>query len=84
VSYRDGCLVIEDSGPGIHASELPRIAERYYRGARTKNPDGIGLGLAIVKRICERFDWRFEISSTSGTGTRVAVFFPIAPLHHSG
>lgn len=78
VSYRDGCVAIEDSGPGIDAAELPRISERFYRGARTTN-DGIGLGLAIVKRICDRFDWRFEISPISGAGTRASVTFPISP-----
>ena len=78
VSYRDGCIAIEDSGPGIDADALPRIGERYFRGART-TADGIGIGLAIVKRICERFDWRLEISSACGHGTRVAVFIPILP-----
>jgi signal transduction histidine kinase len=78
-SYRDGCVTIEDSGSGIDPAELPRVAERYYRGARTLSRDGIGLGLAIVKRICERFGWRLEIASKAGEGTKVAVFFPIAP-----
>ncbi len=79
-NYRDGCVAIEDSGPGIDSAELPRVAERYYRGTRTTSRDGIGLGLAIVKRICDRFGWRLEISSNCGAGTRVAVFFPISPL----
>ncbi len=79
VSYRDGCLSVEDSGPGIDAGELPRIAERFYRGGQKGSAEGMGLGLAIVKRICERFGWRFEIASTMGIGTRVSMFIPIPP-----
>lgn len=77
VAYRDGCLVIEDSGPGIDAATLPRLGERFYRGMHTVNSDGTGLGLAIVKRICERLGWRFEIESRAGQGTRASVLFPL-------
>jgi signal transduction histidine kinase len=77
VAYRDGGLVIEDSGPGIDAGILPRLGERFYRGARPAGGEGMGLGLAIVKRICERLGWRFEIESIAGKGTRARVWFPL-------
>lgn len=78
IGYRDGCLLIEDTGPGIEAAKLSRIGERFYRGGRppTAN-DGLGLGLAIVNRICERFGWRLEVASTTGSGTRAGVHFPL-------
>jgi signal transduction histidine kinase len=77
VAYRDGCLAIQDSGPGIAATELPHVFERFYRGHGAASRDGFGLGLAIVKRICERFGWELEIQSASNTGTRISVRFPI-------
>lgn len=76
VAYRDSCLVIEDSGSGIDAAILARVGERFYRGTRAASDDGIGLGLAIVKRICERLQWKLEIDSAPGTGTRASVRFP--------
>jgi signal transduction histidine kinase len=78
VGFHDECLTIEDTGRGIHASELPRVVERYYRGAHPETDGNLGLGLAIVHRICERFGWRLEITSRPGVGTRVAVHFPVS------
>jgi signal transduction histidine kinase len=77
VTYRDGCLTIEDTGPGIDAAVLTRIGERFNRGARSTSDDGIGLGLSIVKRICERFGWQLDIESMPATGTRASVRFPL-------
>jgi signal transduction histidine kinase len=76
-AYRDGRLLIEDSGPGIEAAVLPRIGERFNRGAQAPGHDGTGLGLAIVKRICERLGWQLEIESVAGRGTRASVRFPL-------
>jgi signal transduction histidine kinase len=76
VSYRAGCLAIEDTGPGIDPALLPRLGERFQRGAREQGLEGTGLGLSIVKRICERLGWRFEIGAASSGGTRVEIRFP--------
>jgi signal transduction histidine kinase len=84
IAYRDGCLVIEDTGSGIDASALSRVGERFYRGARLSGDDGIGLGLAIVRRICDRFGWRFEIDSAPGAGTRASVRLPLPTSRHPG
>ncbi|HKQ31260.1 MAG TPA: sensor histidine kinase, partial [Burkholderiales bacterium] len=77
VTFGGGCLTIEDTGPGIDAAELPRVIQRHNRGGRPITDDGLGLGLAIVKRICERFDWRLDIASTPGCGTRASLGFPL-------
>ena len=49
---------IEDTGPGIAESDLPRIFERFYRGSRDANaapsevnPAGVGIGLALSKSL---------------------------------
>ncbi|MGZ3774384.1 MAG: sensor histidine kinase [Bdellovibrio sp.] len=45
-------LIVEDSGPGIPADQLPFIFERFSRGAGTEaKVKGFGLGLAIAQKI---------------------------------
>src|SRR6202023_2089036 len=56
--YREGAhviLQIEDTGPGIPASDLERVFEPFVRGSRPAE-DGTGLGLSIVKRILEQIE----------------------------
>lgn len=72
-TYQDHQLVIADTGHGISAQELPRVFERFYRGAG--DTEGFGLGLSIVRRLCERYGWRLSLDSRSGEGTRVVVAF---------
>jgi two-component system, OmpR family, sensor histidine kinase QseC len=45
-------LSVSDNGPGIPASELDKLGERFYRPLGT-SASGSGLGLSIVKRIAE-------------------------------
>ena len=47
-----------DSGPGVSASQLPRLLERFYRGESSRNREhgGAGLGLAICRSIANAHD----------------------------
>ncbi len=40
-------LIVRDDGPGIPATELPRVFDRYFRGSRAR-AGGSGIGLAVV------------------------------------
>jgi two-component system OmpR family sensor kinase len=62
---------VEDDGPGIPRDELPRIFDRFYRGAedRRKHNAGIGLGLAIARRAMELHGSELEVESVEGRGT---------------
>ena len=68
-------LAVTDNGPGIHESELDKVAERFYRPLGT-NASGSGLGLSIVKRIAEVHDATMQLASAeNGTGLKVTVIF---------
>jgi len=76
-----GTLVgVRDSGVGIPREHLPRIFERFYRvdAGRSREVGGTGLGLAIVKHLAEAHGGSVRATSTVGSGTEIAVFFPDA------
>lgn len=72
VILREHAVEFQDTGPGIDAEDLPHVFERYYRG---RGGRGAGIGLALVKRICERYGWRIELTSTEGAGTLARLAF---------
>jgi signal transduction histidine kinase len=58
-------LEVEDDGPGIPASELGQVFDRFYRGDGSL-ASGSGLGLAIARELAERMDGRIEVESQPG------------------
>ena len=46
-------IIIQDSGGGFDEADLPRLFERFYRGAGSLK-DSIGIGLALSKSIIEK------------------------------
>jgi len=72
-------LTVQDTGPGIPPQELPRIFERFYRGALGRRLPGAGLGLAIVKHIVEAHGGRVWAESTPGHGSTFHLFLPASP-----
>jgi len=62
---------VEDQGYGIPSAEIPRIFDKYYRGAspEIQNTPGTGLGLYIVKQIAELHGGRAEVDSEAGKGS---------------
>ncbi|ENH6341103.1 HAMP domain-containing histidine kinase [Burkholderia vietnamiensis] len=78
VSYADGWLHIEDTGPGIPEHALPHVFDRFYQADRTHVAErGFGIGLAIVKKICGRYGWQIKLESEPGRGTRVSLRLPV-------
>jgi two-component system OmpR family sensor kinase len=76
--YREGAnviLQIEDTGPGIPASDLERVFEPFVRGSRPAE-EGTGLGLSIVKRIVERLKGSVTLENVPTSGLRVTVSIP--------
>jgi two-component system phosphate regulon sensor histidine kinase PhoR len=73
-------VIVEDSGLGISASDLPRIFERLYRGdkSRSRKTAGTGLGLAIVKHLVHAHGGDLTVSSEVGHGSRFTFTIPVA------
>jgi PAS domain S-box-containing protein len=67
---------VEDLGPGIPETELPRIFERFYRLDGIEEP-GNGLGLSIAQTIAEAHGGRIEAESQPGEGTRMTLILPL-------
>ncbi|SHN33373.1 sensor histidine kinase [Actinacidiphila paucisporea] len=53
VTTAAGVLSVSDRGPGIPASDLPFVFDRFYRSPAARSLPGSGLGLAIVRQIAE-------------------------------
>jgi signal transduction histidine kinase/serine phosphatase RsbU (regulator of sigma subunit)/CheY-like chemotaxis protein len=71
-------LVVDDTGIGISADELPFIFDQFRRaaspGARTY--EGTGLGLAIVRELVSLHEGTVEVTSTAGRGSTFTVTIP--------
>ncbi len=72
----DAVVVVEDQGPGIRAEDLPRVFDRFYRGAGAPG-GGTGLGLAIAAWIVERHGGRIAAANRDGGGARFTVRLPL-------
>lgn len=67
---RDGNdLLVIDSGVGIDPALKPEVTKH---AVKSSDSPGLGLGLSIVERLCRRYGWRFELSS-SPHGTTAAL-----------
>lgn len=73
-------IIVQDTGVGIPAQDLPFIFDRFYRvdRARTRAAGGTGLGLAIVKFIVETLGGKIEVKSKVDVGTTFIVTLPLA------
>jgi signal transduction histidine kinase len=74
---RDAGIAVRDNGPGITASELPHVFDRYWHG-RTKK-GGAGLGLAIAKGIVDAHGGQLVVASKQGSGAEFSFTLPLAP-----
>jgi len=73
-----GHFSVSDTGMGIPAEHIPRLAERFYRvdPGRSRSTGGSGLGLAIVKHALQRHGAALEVQSTLGAGSTFTCHFP--------
>jgi signal transduction histidine kinase len=67
-------IVIEDTGIGIAAEELPRIFDRLYSGSQESSTSGLGLYLS--RRIIDAHGGTIIVTSELGRGSRFSVRLP--------
>jgi len=67
-------ITVEDNGPGIPESNLPRIFDPFF----TTKPvgKGTGLGLSICYGIIQKMGGKIDVHSTVGQGTRFRIWIP--------
>jgi signal transduction histidine kinase len=66
-------ITVSDSGSGINPELLPRVFDRFVKGADSA---GSGLGLSIVRDIVEAHGGAVAAASPSGGGTEVTLTIP--------
>jgi signal transduction histidine kinase len=70
-------ILVEDSGSGIPAKDLPHVMERFYRAAGTRE-GGSGLGLSIAHTLMETMHGRLVISNRPEGGVSAEMVLPAA------
>ena len=70
-------IVVQDSGPGIDAEDLPRLFDRFYQAGQAGR-GAAGLGLAIVKAVVDAHGGEVRVRSEPGQGAPFQVTLPAA------
>lgn len=77
VSGKAAFIAVEDNGPGIPESELPRIFDRFHQVDSSRHSEGAGLGLSLTRRIAQLHGGEVRVESTVGVGTRFTLMIPL-------
>jgi heavy metal sensor kinase len=72
-------LIVADSGPGIDPADLPRIFDRFYRGAAARG-EGSGLGLSLCREIARLHGGEITAANRPGGGAAFTVTLPLAGI----
>lgn len=79
--HRWAVLTVADHGIGIPAADLPRIFERFHRGANVAGRiSGSGIGLAGARQIVEQHGGTIGVTSAPGDGAAFTVRLPLEPV----
>jgi two-component system phosphate regulon sensor histidine kinase PhoR len=79
VTEAEVIVAVEDHGPGIPRTALPRVFERFYKvdRARTRGAGGTGLGLSIARHVVEAHGGRIWAESEEGVGSTFSFGIPV-------
>lgn len=83
-SDRAALVAVEDSGPGIPASERDQVFRRFYRAERARHTPGNGLGLGLVAAISGLHGFTIEAEAAPSGGARLVLTCPLTvrPASH--
>lgn len=74
-------LVIEDTGIGIKAEDLPRVFENGFTGYNGRaDKKSTGIGLYLCKKILTKLSHTIKIESETGKGTKIKINFENAKV----
>jgi len=69
-------IEVSDDGPGVSASQLPRIFDRFYHAGAPSHRPGSGLGLAIVTAIATAHHGTAQATLNNPHGLRITLTLP--------
>jgi signal transduction histidine kinase/DNA-binding response OmpR family regulator len=71
-------ILVQDTGIGIPAGQLPRIFDRFYQAdsSLTRHYEGTGIGLALVRELIDLHGGRVEVQSQEGRGSTFSLQIP--------
>lgn len=70
-------VCVSDQGPGIAASDLPFVFDRFYRADdATRTTKGAGLGLYLSRAVIEAHNGRIWVDPSPGEGARICFSLP--------
>ncbi|WP_244645751.1 PAS domain-containing sensor histidine kinase [Bradyrhizobium campsiandrae] len=72
-------ITVQDSGPGIHPDNLPRLFDPFF----TTKEGGMGMGLAICRTTVEAHGGRLSVASPPGSGATFHLILPHSQEHAS-
>ncbi|GAA4563093.1 HAMP domain-containing sensor histidine kinase [Micromonospora coerulea] len=70
---------VSDEGPGIPATHLPYVFDRFYKADPSRTGPGSGLGLAIARENARLLGGRLDVRSEVGRGTWFELELPVEP-----
>lgn len=80
VTWENGELkiAVEDTGIGIAAEELPKIASKFFRSEdpRVREIPGSGLGLSLVQEVARLHGGNLSVHSELNKGSRFTLMIP--------
>ncbi|BEL12278.1 HAMP domain-containing sensor histidine kinase [Actinoplanes sichuanensis] len=69
-------LEVDDAGPGIDATDVPRVFDRFYRAETARALPGSGLGLSIVQRVVHAHGGRATVARSARGGALLRIDLP--------
>jgi len=76
-------LIVQDTGIGMHETDVSHLFERFYRAhsARARTREGSGIGLALVQELVRLHGGSIAVQSTEGVGTTFTIRLPLGSGH---
>ncbi|MDD3443265.1 MAG: ATP-binding protein [Sulfurimonas denitrificans] len=69
IEFKDGKLLVKDSGVGIKEDELQNVTKKFYRVDKNSWNNSMGLGLTMVDYVLKFLGSSLEIESKFGHGS---------------